>query len=145
MAVNQRTPDLPIADNVIVLEHLNREQLLDEICAADACVSLHPEYPWSKYNFHNSPMKLFEYMACMTPSLASNHGQMREIINDGIDGILCENNADAILQKILFLKNNPDKAKEIGLNSWLRIQNDLNWENNVIKTINCFEQYVQLE
>ncbi len=139
LAVNQRTPDLPSSDNVIILEHLNRDKILDAICAADACVSLHPQYPWSKYNFHNSPMKLFEYMACMTPSVSSNHGQMQEIIHDGIDGLLCENGPHQILEKLNFLKNNPEKASKIGRKGWELIQSKYNWQNNVKLTLNCFE------
>ncbi len=133
LAVNQRSSSLPVSDNVIVREGLNREKILDAICAADACVAFHPEYFWSRYKFHGSPMKLFEYMACMAPSVTSNLGQMREIIRDGEDGTLCENDPRGIFRKLVFLKDNPDKAKSIGRKGWERIQSDFNWKNNVKK------------
>lgn len=140
LAVNQITEDLPRSSNVKILEHLDREQILDAICCADACVSLHPEYPWSKYNFHNSPMKLFEYMACMAPSISSNHGQMRDLIEDGVNGLLCENNPKHILEKIKFLRGNPEQAKIIGQNGWEAIQSKFSWQNNVNKTLEIFQR-----
>lgn len=140
LAVNQRVPGLPIADNVVVLEHLDREKILDAICASDACVSLHPEYPWSKYGFHNSPMKLFEYMACMRPVVTSNHGQMKEIINDGVNGLLCTNDAKDILEKLVLLKENSELAATLGRNGWERIQQEFSWRCNVEKTLALFEK-----
>jgi glycosyltransferase involved in cell wall biosynthesis len=139
LAVNQRSPMLPSSENVIILEGLNREEMLDEICGADVCVALHPEYFWSKYGFHGSPMKLFEYMACMTPSVTSNIGQMRDIIRDGVDGILCENEPREILKKLQFLKKNQEQAANIGRKGWERIQAEFSWENNVKQTLKCFE------
>lgn len=140
LAVNQRTADLPVSDNVLVLENLDRDKILNAICSADACVSLHPEYPWSKYNFHNSPMKLFEYMACMRPVVTSNHGQMRDIIHHKQDGLLCSNDAVDILQQLRFLKQNPAQADAIGRKGWERIQTEFSWKNNVQRTLNIFEE-----
>lgn len=143
LAVNQRVPDLPETDNVIVLEHLNRDEILDTICSSDACVSLHPEYPWSRYGFHNSPMKMFEYMACMRPVVTSNHGQMSEIINDGRDGLLTGNTPAEILSKLCYLRDNPDHAENIGRAAWQRVQSELNWQHNTRQTIKVFENAIE--
>ena len=141
LAVNQKK-DLPSSENVIVLEHLNREEIFDAICAADVCVSLHPEYPWSKYNFHNSPMKMFEYMACMKPVVASNHSQMRDIFKDG-GGVLCENNPQDILNKLVALKNDPAKAARIGRRGWKRIHSEFSWQRNVEETLKVFDRLIK--
>jgi glycosyltransferase involved in cell wall biosynthesis len=140
LAVNKLTPDLPKSGNVLVLDHLDRDQILDAVCRADACVSLHPVYPWSRYSFHNSPLKMFEYMACKRPVVASNQGQMREIIHDGVDGLLCENNAKEILGKLLFLRDHPERAASIGEHGWNRIQSEFNWPRNVAMTLEVFER-----
>jgi len=138
LAVNKLTRDLPNSDNVFILDHLNRDQILNAVCGADACVALHPEYPWSIYGFHNSPLKMFEYMACMRPVVASNHGQMREIIRDGEDGLLCENDPPDILRKLLYLRDHPERAASIGRQGWKRIQSDFNWPRNVTETLRVF-------
>jgi len=139
LAVNQRSPTLPESCNVVILERLDRDEILNTICAADACVALHPEYNWSKWKFHNSPMKIFEYLGCMRPVVTSKLGQMLEIFRDGVDVLLCENDAHDILQKLLFLRDNPERAKDIGRKGWERIQSDYSWRGNVEKTLALFE------
>jgi len=143
LAVNQRVPDLPTTDNVVILEHLDREKILDAICASDACVSLHPEYPWSKYGFHNSTMKLFEYMACMRPVVTSNHGQMSDIMRDEKDGLLTENDPVSILSRLCYIKDNPVQAADIGKQAWQRVQSEFNWQNNTRKTLKAFERAIE--
>lgn len=138
LAVNQRTELVPDLPNVEVLEHLNREEILDAICTADACVAVHPQYTWSKYGFHNSPMKLFEYMACMRPVVTSNHGQMAELIRHGEDGLLCENNPRKILSQLLWLRDNPQRAEKMGKATWLRIQEEFSWNHVVGRTLELF-------
>ncbi|MDZ7759339.1 MAG: glycosyltransferase family 4 protein [Desulfovermiculus sp.] len=138
LAVNQRTEYLPGGPNVEIREGLNRESILDSICCADACVALHPEYPWSPYGFHNSPMKLFEYMACMRPVVTSNRGQMAELITNGESGLLCSDVVGDILQHFIQLRDQPELAKSMGLSGWNMIQQDMNWENNASKTLSLF-------
>lgn len=143
MAVNQRSNILPSSKNVMILEGLNREEILDAICTSDVCIALHPEYFWSEYGFHGSPMKLFEYMACMTPAVTSNIGQMRDILRDGVDAFLCKNEPQDILEKILFVRNNKEKAELVARNGWNRIQSEFNWKSNVEKTLQVFEEFLQ--
>lgn len=140
LAVNQLIPSLPSSKNVTILEKLNQEQMRDAICASDVCIALIPEWPWAKYKFHGSPTKLFEYMAFMVPVLTSNHGQMRDIIQNRSNGLLCNNTPHDILDKLIYLKDNPQKAQQIGENGWKNIQSDFNWEQNTIKTLNCFQE-----
>jgi glycosyltransferase involved in cell wall biosynthesis len=140
LAVNQKVPALSASDNVVILEGLNQEEVRDAICAADVCVALIPEWPWSKYGFHGSPTKLFEYMAFMVPVVTSNHSQMRDIIRDGEDGLLAENNPESILEKLLFVKENPEHAQRIGQNAWSKIHAEFNWQHNVRETLLVFER-----
>ncbi len=142
LAVNQRTEYLPDGPNVEIREGLNRESILDSICCADACVALHPEYPWSPYGFHNSPMKLFEYMACMRPVITSNRGQMAELIAHGKNGLLCSDSAEDILQQFIRLRDHPGLAKSMGLSGWNLIQQEMNWKINAEKTIFLFDKLV---
>lgn len=140
LAVNQRIPGLPTSCNVVIRERLNRDEILDAICAADACVALDPDFHWSKWGFHGSPMKLFEYMACMQPVVTSDHGQMQEILQDGNDALLCSDDPSDILSKLLSLRDNPDMAAAIGHQAWERVQSDYNWPRNVAATLNMFQR-----
>ncbi len=140
LAVNQKVPALSESGNVVILEGLDQEEVRDAICAADVCVALIPEWPWSKYGFHGSPTKLFEYMAFMVPVLTSNHSQMHDIIKDGEDGLLTENDPEVILDKLLYIKANHGQAEKIGKQAWLKIQTEFNWQRNVIETLSVFER-----
>ena len=143
LAVNQKTPDLTRFENVEIHEGLDQEAVRDAICSADVCVALIPEWPWSKYGFHGSPTKLFEYMAFMVPVITSSHGQMKDIITDGVDGLLTDNKPEMILEKLIYLKNNPEQARMIGRNAWLKINSEFNWRHNVEKTLAVFDRVLK--
>ncbi len=144
LAVNQRIPGLPDSSNVLIREGLGREEILDAICAADVCVALHPEYHWSEWGFHGSPMKLFEYMACMRASVTSDLGQMEDILQDGSDAILCKNEPRDILNKLIALRDDPQRTLEIGRQGWARIQSDFNWPRNVDESVKVFQRAIDM-
>jgi glycosyltransferase involved in cell wall biosynthesis len=140
LAVNQYSDSLPSGTNVEVAQGLNRDQILDAICSADACVALHPEYFWSPYRFHNSPMKLFEYMACGTAVVTSDRGQMAEIIDHGKNGLLVSDDPEDILEKLLMLKNDVQLRKSLAYGAWSTINNGRSWKDNVQATLTIFEK-----
>lgn len=140
LAVNQRTDSLPSGPNVEIREHLDRQGIIEAVCTSDACVAIHPDYPWSPYGFHNSPMKLFEYMACMTPVVTSNRAQMAELIEHRHNGLLCSDRPEDILAQLLWLRDNPDAASVIGRNGWRDIQTRYSWPHNVDQTLRVFKQ-----
>lgn len=142
LAVNQRTEFLPEGPNVEIREGLNRDGILDSICCSDACVALHPDYPWSPYGFHNSPMKLFEYMACMTPVVTSNRAQMAELIRHGENGLLCDDTADGILDQLIHLRDDPELAARLGRAGWNMIQREMSWKHNADSTLALFQQLI---
>lgn len=145
LAVNQYTDSLPSGSNVEVVQGLNREQILDAICSADACVALHPEYFWSPYRFHGSPMKLFEYMACGTALVTSGRGQMAELIEHGSNGLLCSDSPDDILDQLIRLRDNPELAHNLGVAGWQMIQQGRSWTDNVNATVNIFQRLLEAE
>jgi glycosyltransferase involved in cell wall biosynthesis len=141
LAVNQAA-DLNYPSNLTILEGLGRDQILNEICTSDLCVSIHPEYPWSKWGFHNSPMKLFEYMGCATASLVSDHGQMNDLIDDGKNGYLTSNEPSAILKKIIEIKNNGDERARVGDAGYELIQSKMNWLSVVDQTLSILNKVI---
>lgn len=140
LAVNQVTDNLPKGRNVEIRERLDREQILDAICATDACVSLHPEYTWSRWGFHNSPMKMFEYMSCMTPVVASDRGQMRELIQHGTNGLLTGDKPEDILAQLVRLRDEKPLAQTIGNAGWELVQQKRNWPEVARQTLGVFEK-----
>lgn len=142
LAVNQQTPNLQDSSNVTVLEKLSQDEIRNQMCNADVCVALPPKWPWARYGFHGSPMKLFDYMACQTAVVTSNHSQMKDILENGKNAILCENNAKDILDKIVYLKENSSTRREIANNAWESVQSTFNWKSNSEKTLSLFEKLI---
>lgn len=71
-----------------------RALLLGAVAQADVAaimreldVALAP-YPRPAHDFYFSPLKLFEYMGCGAPVVASRLGQIAEIVRDGQNGLL---------------------------------------------------------
>ncbi|WP_417566825.1 glycosyltransferase family 4 protein [Marinobacter sp.] len=143
LAVNQYSDSLPSGKNVEVVQGLNREQILDAICSADACVALHPEYFWSPYRFHGSPMKLFEYMACGTAVVTSDRGQMAELIEHGSNGLLCSDSPDDILAQLMTLRDDPELRRRLGFAGWQMIQKGRSWSDNVNTTLDVFTRQLE--
>ncbi|HAJ56503.1 MAG TPA: hypothetical protein DCL35_01900 [Candidatus Omnitrophica bacterium] len=57
-------------------------------------IGLLPVVGETKFNLSKSPTKLFEYMACGKPVVASAVGEAKEIIRDGDNGFLARTQAD---------------------------------------------------
>jgi glycosyltransferase involved in cell wall biosynthesis len=66
-------------------------------------------------NFYFSPLKLYEYMATGLPVVASNIGQIKEIIQNRKNGILVPpGDSFAFARALERLRNNPKMRKRLG-------------------------------
>ncbi|AIE75637.1 Glycosyltransferase [Synechocystis sp. PCC 6714] len=72
-------------------------------------------YPASE-NFYFSPLKVVEYMAAGLPVIASRIGQLRDIIDHGVTGILSPpGEATALAQALEYLWRSPQQREQLGL------------------------------
>ncbi len=60
------------------------------------------------------PVKVYEYMACELPFLASGMGEIVELAQESKAGIITKDSSDAIAQAIITLLNNPEKLETMG-------------------------------
>jgi len=66
-------------------------------------------------NWEGLPLVLLEGMACGLAIVASNLGGIREVIQDGINGLLFPmGNGKELASKIIYLIKNPEAATEMG-------------------------------
>ncbi|ANV84211.1 glycosyl transferase family 1 [Picosynechococcus sp. PCC 7003] len=71
-------------------------------------------YPASE-DFYFSPLKVVEYMAAGLPVVASRIGQLPEIIDDGVTGILCPpGEPTAFAQALEHLWRSPQQRHQLG-------------------------------
>jgi glycosyltransferase involved in cell wall biosynthesis len=125
-------------DNVIFTGRVNHKEIPSYLAAADILIA-----PYNVENnfFYNSPIKLFEYMAMGKPIIASNLGQIRDVIEDGRTGLLNEpGNYEELAENILILLENEKLRKELGLNARKEVEKKYTWEQNVRQIISIYEE-----
>jgi glycosyltransferase involved in cell wall biosynthesis len=127
--------------NVVVMDEKKYADLPPYIASADAGLCLYQNYGWNG-RFYFSPLKLFDYMASGLPVIASNLGQIGEVIADHENGILTDNTITHIVNRIAFLKNNPGEAKRLGSNARARVEQYYNWERVADETENILKEVI---
>ncbi|KKH47435.1 glycosyltransferase family 4 protein [Methanosarcina sp. 1.H.A.2.2] len=107
------------------------------IAAADVAVA--PYDPrnsekMNQYGFYFSPIKIFEYMACGKPIVASDVNIIREVIRECKCGLLAKpGDAEDIAEKIKLLLENEDIRYEYGKSGRNAVQEKFSWESVVDK------------
>jgi len=138
LLVNQPI-DGPLPSNVITLESVPYEEVGRYICTADVCVALPPDFHWSRWRFHGSPMKLFDYMACGKPVVTSGVGQLGEIIRQHRNGLVCERDGLDLLDKLRTLATDPARRRGMGERSRRAVEELYNWDHIVEATLEVFD------
>ncbi|MCD6166068.1 glycosyltransferase family 4 protein [bacterium] len=118
-------------NRVIFPGHVSHEEMPEYLAAMDVVVALYPKLEF----FYYSPLKLFEYLAAGKTVIASRIGQIKDIIQDGVNGILFEpDNFDELLQKSFLVLNDPKLRKTIGKNGRKLLEEKFTW-HHAAKTI----------
>jgi colanic acid biosynthesis glycosyl transferase WcaI len=72
------------------------------------------------------PVKVYEYMACKLPFIASGNGELTELARKSKAGIITTDSSYAIADAIITLLNNPQKLERMGKNGreYVKAHND---------------------
>ncbi len=102
-------------------------------------------YPQSD-DFYFSPLKVYEYMAAGLPVIASEIGQIPEVIEDGVNGLLVTPGDGAALANALeFLWRSPLIRRRLGDSARAKILQHHTWERVVEKILEFAQQQEKLE
>jgi len=84
--------------------------------------------------------KIFEYMACGLPFIASEFPLIEAVVNEFNCGILVDpsSDTDAIAKRIKTLWDNPQQAQILGENGRLAILKKYNWESLETELLNLY-------
>ena len=117
-------------DNLILnsVKKIKQEDLINYYHASDVYVSSSCSESFGKV--------LVEAMAAGLPIVATTTTGSQEVIEDGANGFLVPiGDSEALAKKILFLLNNPDKAKQIGQVGQEMVRKRFNQEKIIEKII----------
>lgn len=95
-------------------------------------------YPVNNY-LTSLPIKAFEYMACALLIVMSNFSYWKEMF-EGCALFADPHDPGSIAESILYLLNNPDKARELGMKGRELIETKYSWEAESKKLINLYEK-----
>jgi len=94
-------------------------------------------YPVKNYLI-SLPIKVFEYMACSLPMVISNFPYWQEIFGDCALFVDPYDSKD-IAEKILYLLDNPEEAKELGKKGRKLIEEKYSWEEESKKLLEIYK------
>ena len=115
----------------------------DKVAAyLDACdILVAPHVPSSDLSeFFGSPTKLFEYMAMARPVVASQLGQIADVIRDGENGLLVEpGNADELARAIERLAADAGLRVRLGEAARQTVADHYTWQHNAARVFDGFK------
>jgi glycosyltransferase involved in cell wall biosynthesis len=133
--IETRAADLDLADRVVFLGAVDHDDMPDVIASLD--VALAP-YPALDHDFYFSPLKLFEYLACGVPVVASNVGQIGEIVQSERDAILTEpGDTAAVVEACVRLLSSPVLARSLAQRGARLVHDFYTWDRNVDRVLNA--------
>ena len=111
-------------------------------------VGLAPMHQAEHYQM-NLPPKIFEYMICEIPVVASDFSYWREILEDSEYGQcgICVDLEDpkSLAKAVTYLMENEDDAIQMGLNGRRAVLERFNWENETQKLLDLYTRLLPLQ
>lgn len=116
-------------DKILLLGQIPYVQVPEFLNACDVLVL--PYGPSYEQVLHQSPIKMFEYMAMAKPVVASRIGQIVDVIKDGENGLLFDWWDEASLVRLLReLRENPELRERLGTRARETVVKGYTWDAN---------------
>ena len=89
-----------------------------------------------------TPLKLVEAMNYGKPVVCSDLSALKEVISDGVDGILFQSGSvEDLVLKLQDLINRPDKGLSLARAAHEKIANDFNWEKSAMGYLKIYNGF----
>jgi len=122
--------------NVVFAGHLSHPKVVEYINMSRLGLILHQPIP--RY-IHAVSIKLFEYMACGKPVVASNFPEIAKVVKEADCGILVDpTDVDEIVDAILYLLEHPEEAKRMGKNGRRAVEEKYSWDKMEEKLLELY-------
>jgi glycosyltransferase involved in cell wall biosynthesis len=115
-----------LQDRVILTGYVKYEEMASHIAAMDIVLALYPGLSF----FYYSPVKLFEYMAAGKAVVATQIGQISELIQNGENGLLCKpEDSESMVRNLNRLIEDPVLRNRLGLRAHETIRQHHSWKH----------------
>jgi len=120
------------APRVILTGTVPHDEVPQYLAGMDIVLAPYPQLPF----WYPSSLKIFEYMAAGKAVIASDIGQVGEVIKDGKNGLLIDPDGDeALLRKTVTLVENEELRKRLGAQARRDLLDNYTWEHHAKKII----------
>jgi glycosyltransferase involved in cell wall biosynthesis len=82
------------------------------------------------HEFHWSPLKVYEYMACGLPTVAPSIDRLSKLIHDGREAILYDDRDPDGLANAIERLTDPDLRRRLGAAARARTEEEFNWRSH---------------
>jgi glycosyltransferase involved in cell wall biosynthesis len=139
--MGQYATQLGLDSSVQFTGFLPHSQVPYLVSAADVAVA-----PYTKMEpelFCGSSMKVFEYMASSTAVIASDQGQISEVIQKGVNGLLVPpGDAQALAAALKKLMDDPDLRARLGQQARQDAIKKHSWEHYITRLEQVYESVI---
>ncbi|HID61480.1 MAG TPA: glycosyltransferase, partial [Anaerolineae bacterium] len=136
--VQSLVADADLTERILFLGQIPYEELKSYLLRAT--VGLVPLQPTSQY-LKGIPTKMFEYMACGLPVVASDLPPIRQFMGDLNCGLLVDpTDPRAHAEAILYLLGHPNEAQRMGENGRRAVKEKYNWESEGRKLLALYKE-----
>jgi glycosyltransferase involved in cell wall biosynthesis len=142
-AVEDRLRQAGVADRAVFTGLIPHDAVPEHLAACDVLVS--PHLPFEDGTpFFGSPTKLFEYLAMGKAVVASNLGQIGDVIDDGKSGMLYGPGMAGEFQATMdrVLSDGGERAR-LGQNARRRVETEYTWRRNAERAVAFLVQRVR--
>ena len=120
-----------LCDAVQLVGQVEHSEVPGLLASLDVAVAPYPRLP----HFYFSPLKVYEYMAAGRAVVASGIGQLRQLIEPEVNGLLCPpGDAAAHAAALERLRRDPQLARRLGQAARTTIQQHHSW-NTVVRRL----------
>ncbi|MEK6923579.1 MAG: glycosyltransferase family 4 protein [Nanoarchaeota archaeon] len=129
-ACKKLVAELNLGQNVRFTNKIPQEQVPAIIKTATICLAVFDRnyLPFQKFDYYYSPIKVHEYKACGKPIIASNIGNLKELVKNNVNGLLVdESNINEISSAIIKLLRSKKLRDKIGSTNRKEVLETYNW------------------
>lgn len=124
-----------LGDTVRILDPVAHDDVPRWLRTFDACLLLA-----GTGDFHYSPMKLYEYLACGRPVVASGVGQVTEILDDGRNGLVVPaGDVSATAAALVRLARDRELGERLGAAARRTAVDEASWDRRARTLIEALE------
>jgi len=129
-----------LSDRVTQLPYLAHEDVARHLAAFDYALMTYPDME----GFYFSPLKMFEYLAMGIPVIATNVGQIGEIIRNGETGVLVHPpTAENFARALVDVDSDPVQVKAMRRDCRELALGQYSWAENARQVLNVCQDLIQ--